>query len=74
MTEPSIACVSKMDMAISVEYYYPKSIHLHYTSREKNGVPFQITFTIEKARDGAVFLIENGIDMLMIIGLATDPA
>ena len=35
---------------------------------------FQIRFTIEKARDDAVFLMENGIHMLMLIGLATDPA
>jgi protein transport protein SEC24 len=63
-----------MDVASSVVYFYPRLIPLHNTSNEETGVPDQIRCTIEKVRDDGVYLLENGIHVLLFVGLATDPA
>ena len=69
-----MSCVSNMDVASSVVYFYPRLIPLHNTSHEETGVPDQIRCTIEKVRDDGVYLLENGIHVLLFVGLATDPA
>merc|ERR1719385_346914 len=69
-----MSCVSSMDVSSSVVYFYPRLIPLHNTSNEETGIPDQIRCTIEKVRDDGVYLLENGIHILMFIGLATDPA
>jgi len=68
-----MSCVSSMDVSSSVVYFYPRLIPLHNTSAEEKGVPDQIRCTIEKVRDDGVYLLENGIHILMFVGLATDP-
>merc|ERR1712106_424581 len=69
-----MSCVSSMDVASSVVYFYPRLIPLHNTSIEETGVPDQIRCTIEKVRDDGVYLLENGIHVLLFVGLATDPS
>merc|ERR1719233_263987 len=69
-----MSCVSCMDVSSSVVYFYPRLIPLHNTSSQEQGVPDQIRCTIEKVRDDGVYLLENGIHVLLFVGLATDPA
>ena len=69
-----MSCVSSMDVSSSVVYFYPRLIPLHNTSSQEQGVPDQIRCTIEKVRDDGVYLLENGIHVLLFVGLATDPA
>eukprot|EP00092_Neocalanus_flemingeri_P059085 GFUD01070535.1.p1 GENE.GFUD01070535.1~~GFUD01070535.1.p1 ORF type:complete len:1158 (+),score=343.89 GFUD01070535.1:243-3716(+) len=69
-----MSCVSNMDVASSVVYFYPRLIPLHNISTEETGVPDQVRCTIEKVRDDGVYLLENGIHVLLFVGLATDPA
>ena len=69
-----MSCVNSMDVSSSVVYFYPRLIPLHNTSSQEQGVPDQIRCTIEKVKDDGVYLLENGIDVLLFVGLATDPA
>ena len=69
-----MSCVNSMDVTSSVVYFYPRLIPLHNTSDQEQGVPDQIRCTIEKVRDDGVYLLENGIDVLLFVGLATDSA
>jgi len=69
-----MSCVSNMDVGSSVVYFYPKLIPIHNASNEETGVPSQIRCTIEKVRDDGVYFLENGIHILMFVGLATDPS
>jgi protein transport protein SEC24 len=70
----AMSAVSSMDVASSVVYFYPRLIPLHDLNTEEEGVPKQIRCTIEKVKDDGVYLLENGIHMLMFVGLATNPA
>ena len=63
-----------MPCVSSVVYFYPRLMPLHNTSIEETGVPDQIRCTIEKVRDDGVYLLENGIYVLLFVGLATDPS
>jgi len=63
-----------MDVTSSVVYFYPRLIPLHNTSIEETGVPNQIRCNIEKVRDDGVYLLENGIHVLLFVSLATDPS
>ena len=69
-----MSSVSCMDVSSSVVYFYPRLIPLHNASSQEQGVPDQIRCTIEKVRDDGVYLLENGIHVLLFVGLATDPA
>jgi len=69
-----MATVSSMDVSSSLVYFYPRLLPLHTVSPEETGVPEQIRCTIEKVRDEGVYLLENGIHVLLFVGLAVDPA
>merc|ERR1719385_52779 len=68
-----MSTVSSMDVASSLVYFYPRLIPLHTVNPEETGVPDQIRCTMEKVRDEGVYLLENGIHVLLFVGLAVDP-
>merc|ERR1712018_773041 len=68
-----MSTVSSMDVASSLVYFYPRLIPLHTVNPEETGVPEQIRCTMEKVRDEGVYLLENGIHVLLFVGLAIDP-
>merc|ERR1719385_432757 len=68
-----MSTVSSMDVASSLVYFYPRLIPLHTVNPEETGVPEQIRCTMEKVRDEGVYLLENGIHVLLFVGLAVDP-
>merc|ERR1712026_159770 len=39
-----------------------------------DGIPDQMRCTIEKVRDDGVYLLDNGMHMLLFVGLAANPA
>merc|ERR1719242_1542778 len=69
-----MSCLSSMDVSSSLVYFYPRVFALHTLSPEEDGIPEQIRCTIEKIRDDGVYLLENGMHMLLYVGLATNPA
>lgn len=69
----AMSAVSSMDVESSVAYFYPRLIPLHDVIAEETEIPTQIRCTIEKIRDDGVYMLENGIHMLMFVGLATNP-
>lgn len=69
-----MSAVGSMDVANSVVYFYPRLLPLHDVSLEETGVPDQIRCTIEKVKDEGVYLLENGVHILLYVGLAVDPA
>ena len=69
-----MSCVNSMDVSSSRVYFYPRLIPLHNTSSQEQGVPDQIRWTIENVKDDGVYLLENGIDVLLFVGLSTDPS
>lgn len=68
-----MSSVSSMDVASSLVYFYPRLLPLHTVSTEETGVPDQIRCTMEKVRDDGVYLLENGIHLLLFVGIAVDP-
>merc|ERR1719309_620534 len=70
----AMSCVSSMDVTSSLVYFYPRLISLHDLIPEETHIPTQIRCTIEKVRDDGVYLLENGVHMLLFVGLATNPA
>jgi len=70
----AMSAVSSMDVLSSVVYFYPRLMALHDIRAEDQGVPMQIRCTIEKLRDDGIYLLENGIHMLLYVGLAASPA
>merc|ERR1719309_667550 len=70
----SMSCVSSMDVASSVVYFYPRLIPIHDVNSDETHVPTQIRCTVEKIRDDGVYLLENGVHLLLFVGLATNPA
>jgi len=70
----AMSCVSSMDVASSVAYFYPRLIPLHDLNPEETDVPPQIRCTVDKLRDDGVYLLENGLHMLLYVGLAVNPA
>merc|ERR1711963_808337 len=69
-----MSCVSSMDVSSSLVYFYPRLLALHILNPEETGIPDQIRCTIEKVRDDGVYLLENGMHMLLFVGLAANPA
>jgi len=69
-----MSAVCSMDVANSVVYFYPKLLPLHDVSLEETGIPDQIRCTIEKVKDEGVYLLENGVHILLYVGLAVDPS
>jgi len=69
-----MSCLSSMDVSSSLVYFYPRVFALHTLSPEEEGIPEQMRCTIEKIRDDGVYLLENGMHMLLYVGLATNPA
>jgi len=69
-----MSCLSSMDVSSSLVYFYPRVFALHTLSPEEDGIPEQMRCTIEKIRDDGVYLLENGMHMLLYVGLATNPA
>lgn len=70
----AMSAVSSMDVASSVVYFYPRLLPLHDVPVESDEMPTQIRCTIEKIRDDGVYLLENGLHMLLFVGLAANPA
>jgi len=70
----AMSAVSSMDVATSVVYFYPRLIPLHDVVPEMTDIPTQIRCTAEKIRDDGVYLLENGVHMLLYVGLAVNPA
>jgi protein transport protein SEC24 len=70
----AMSCVSSMDVESSVAYFYPRLLPLHDVNPEEDHVPQQIRCTVDKLRDDGVYLLENGIHMLLYVGLAVNPA
>ncbi|GLV32062.1 Secretory 24CD [Carabus blaptoides fortunei] len=64
-------CVNIMDIPTSVVYFYPRLIPLHeiQSDTESPEIPSAIRCTVEKMTDSGVYLLENGIHMLLWIGL-----
>ena len=63
-----------MDVSGSLVYFYPRLMALHTLNPEDTGIPDQIRCTIEKVRDDGVYLLDNGMHMLLFVGLAANPA
>jgi len=68
-----MSVLSSMDVPSSLVYFYPRLLPLHTVNPEDSGVPEQIRCTMEKVRDEGVYLLENGIHVLLFVGLAADP-
>jgi len=69
-----MSSVSSMDVSSSLVYFYPRLFALHSLNPEETGIPDQIRCTIEKVRDDGVYLLDNGMHMLLFVGLAANPA
>ena len=69
-----MSCVSSMDVASSVVYFYPKLLAIHSLNPEETGVPEQIRCTLEKLKDDGVYLLDNGMHMLLFVGITANPA
>jgi len=69
-----MSCLSSMDVSSSLVYFYPRVFALHTLNPEEDTIPEQMRCTIEKIRDDGVYLLENGMHMLLYVGLATNPA
>ena len=69
-----MSCVSSMDVASSVVYFYPKLLALHNLNPEETGIPEQIRCTVEKLKDEGVYLLDNGMHMLLYVGITANPA
>lgn len=63
-----------MDVASSVVYFYPKLLALHLLNPEETAVPEQIRCTVEKLKDDGVYLLDNGMHMLLYVGITANPA
>jgi len=70
----AMSAVGSMDVASSVVYFYPRLLPLHDVEVESEEMPKQIRCTTEKIRDDGVYLLENGLHMLLFVGLAANPA
>jgi len=69
-----MSCVSSMDVASSVVYFYPKLLALHNLNPDETAVPEQIRCTMEKLKDDGVYLLDNGMHMLLYVGITANPA
>merc|ERR1711988_1665138 len=69
-----MSSVSSMDVSSSLVYFYPRLFALHSLNPEETGIPDQIRCTIEKVRDDGVYLLDNGMHMLLFVGLAANLA
>merc|ERR1719221_2344066 len=69
-----MSCVSSMDVASSVVYFYPKLQALHTLNPEETVVPEQIRCTVEKLKDDGVYILDNGMHMLLYVGITANPA
>ena len=85
-----MSCVSSMDVASSVVYFYPKLLALHNLNPDETAVPEQIRYddlspklsntdeflrcTMEKLKDDGVYLLDNGMHMLLYVGITANPA
>merc|ERR1712168_28203 len=70
----AMSSVSSMDVASSVVYFYPRLIPLHDVNPDESNIPQQIRCTVDKLHDDGVYLLENGVHMLLYVGLAVNPA
>merc|ERR1712168_122929 len=70
----AMSAVSSMDVASSVVYFYPRLIPLHDVNPDESNIPQQIRCTVDKLHDDGVYLLENGVHMLLYVGLAVNPA
>jgi len=70
----AMSAASTMDVSSSLLYFYPRLLPLHDVLPDETTIPTQIRCTVEKIRDDGVYLLDNGIHMLMYVGLATNPA
>merc|ERR1711953_130401 len=69
-----MSCVSSMDVASSVVYFYPKLLALHNLNPDETTVPEQIRCTVEKLKDDGVYILDNGMHMLLYVGITANPA
>jgi len=70
----AMSSVSSMDVNSSVTYFYPRLIPLHDVNPDESNIPQQIRCTVDKLHDDGVYLLENGVHMLLYVGLAVNPA
>ena len=68
-----MSTVSSMDVESSLVYFYPRLLALHTLNPEETGLPDQVRCTMEKVRDDGVYLLENGLHLLLFVGIAADP-
>ncbi|KAB0790460.1 hypothetical protein PPYR_15149 [Photinus pyralis] len=66
--------VTTMNIPNSVFYFYPRLVPLHelHPSDGPQEIPARIRCTMEKMIDQGVYLLENGIHMMMWIGLGVN--
>merc|ERR550519_776075 len=69
----SMSALMSMDVLSTVIYFYPRLIPLHDVHPDDTYVPTQIRCTMEKIKDEGVYLLENGVHMLLYVGLAASP-
>jgi len=69
----SMSSLMSMDVLSTVIYFYPRLIPLHDVHPDDTYVPTQIRCTMEKIKDEGVYLLENGVHMLLYVGLAASP-
>jgi len=69
----AMSSVSSMDVNSSVIYFYPRLIPLHDVNPDESNIPQQIRCTVDKLHDDGVYLLENGVHMLLYVGLAVNP-
>ncbi|XP_076263106.1 COPII coat complex component secretory 24CD [Rhynchophorus ferrugineus] len=66
--------VLTMDVATSVNYFYPRLIPIHDIDASKDTeIPTSIRCTIEKMNEQGVYILENGIHMFLWVGLGANP-
>ncbi|EDO41706.1 predicted protein [Nematostella vectensis] len=65
--------VISMDQNASVPYFYPRLFPVHDVDVEATGLPEQIRCSIERMSDNGIYVLENGISMLLWVGLQVDP-
>lgn len=65
--------VSIMDLSTSVFYFYPRLIPIHDVNPNDDDIPAPIRCSIEKLADDGAYILENGVHLIIWLGLSLAP-
>uniref|UniRef100_A0A4W3GYC4 SEC24 homolog D, COPII coat complex component n=1 Tax=Callorhinchus milii TaxID=7868 RepID=A0A4W3GYC4_CALMI len=65
--------VTSMDVSSTQSFFYPQLLPIHNMDVKSEDFPSAVRCSEERLSDGGIFLLENGINMFLWLGLSSQP-